>query len=150
MNNLFDTKVVDHYVGRINSLNHTSQHQWGKMDPAQMLAHCQKPFSIADGNLMLKPNKIIKFLFGKKAKKELLAGVPFKRNLPTFPEAVISDKKEFDKEKAALIEIIRTFNKNGPSGVKNLEHPFFGEMTPDTWSFLLSTHLNHHLQQFGA
>ena len=150
MNNLFDTKVVDHYVGRINSLKHEQQRQWGKMDVAQMLTHCQKPFCIADGTLVLKPNKIIKFLFGKKAKKNLLAGVPFKRNLPTFPEAVISDKKEFEKERAVLIDTIKTIHKNGPGGVKNLEHPFFGEMTPDTWSLLLSTHLNHHLSQFGA
>jgi hypothetical protein len=150
MTNLFDSKTVDHYVGRINSLNHQQQRQWGKMDVAQMLTHCQRPFLIADGRLQLKPNKIIKFLFGKRAKKNLLAGKPFPRNSPTFPEAIVADKREFEKERAALIDTLRTFHKKGVSGVTVLDHPFFGEMTPDTWSLLLSTHLNHHLEQFGA
>ena len=150
MNNLFDTRVVDHYVGRINSLNHAQQRQWRKMDVAQMLSHCQKPFAIAEGTLVLKPNKIIKFLFGKKAKKQLLAGVPFKKNLPTFPESIVADPREFENEKIKLIDTIKTFHKNGEAGVKTLDHPFFGEMTPATWSLLLSSHLNHHLSQFGA
>jgi len=150
MTNLFDSKTMEHYIDRINSLTHAQQRQWGKMDVAQMLTHCQRPFLIADGRLKLKPNRIIRFLFGKKAKRDLLAGVPFKKNLPTFPEAIVADKHEFEKERAALIETIREFNRKGPSGVAVLEHPFFGEMTPDTWSLLLSTHLNHHLQQFGA
>lgn len=150
MTDLFDNKTVDHYVGRLNSLSHEQQRQWGKMDVAQMLTHCQRPFLIADGRLQLKPNKIIKFLFGKRAKKNLLEGKPFPRNSPTFPEAIVSDKREFEKERAVLIDTLRAFNKKGPSGVTVLDHPFFGEMTPDTWSLLLSTHLNHHLQQFGA
>ena len=150
MNNLFDSKVVDHYIGRINSLDHTSQRRWGKMDVAQMFTHCQKPFSIADGTLNIKPNKIIRFLFAKKAKKALLSGEPFKKNLPTFPEAIIVDKKEFENEKVMLINTIKAFHKNGVAGVKTLDHPFFGEMTPETWNILLTSHLNHHLQQFGA
>lgn len=150
MTDLFDNKIVEHYISRISTLKHDQQRQWGKMDVAQMLTHCQRPFSIADGTLQLKPNKIIRFLFGKTAKRNLLAGKPFPRNSPTFPEAVVSDRREFEKEKAALIERIRTFNKKGPSGIVVLDHPFFGEMTPATWSLLLSTHLNHHLQQFNA
>jgi hypothetical protein len=150
MNNLFESKTMEHYIARINSLNQQSQRQWGKMDVAQMLTHCQRPFFIADGTLQLKPNKIIRFLFGKKAKKNLLEGKPFPRNSPTFPEALVVDKRELDKEKAALIDIIRTFNKKGEPGVKCQDHPFFGEMTPATWNLLLTAHLDHHLQQFSA
>ncbi|MDZ4664317.1 MAG: DUF1569 domain-containing protein [Bacteroidota bacterium] len=150
MNDLFDAKVAEHYIGRINSLNQASKRQWGKMDVAQMFTHCLKPFSIADGVLLIKPNKIIRFLFAKKAKKSLLAGVPFKKNLPTFPEAIIVDPREFEKEKLKLTDTINAFTKKGESGVKNSEHPFFGEMTPTTWSILLSSHLDHHLSQFGA
>lgn len=148
--NLFEIETVNHYIGRINSLNHTSAAQWGKMNVAQMLLHCQKPFLIANGTLFIKPNKIIKFLFGKRAKKQLLSGEPFKKNLPTFPEAIISDKREFEKEKKALIETIQAFHKNGEAGLSKNEHPFFGEMTTSSWNILLSQHLNHHLTQFGA
>jgi hypothetical protein len=150
MTNLFDNKIMDHYIGRINSLKHEQQRQWGKMDVAQMLTHCQRPFLIADGTLKLKPNKIIRFLFGKMARRNLLAGKPFPRNSPTFPEAIVVDKREFEKERAGLIEAIRTFNRKGPGGITITDHPFFGEMNPEIWSLLLSTHLNHHLEQFGA
>jgi hypothetical protein len=79
-----------------------------------------------------------------------LAGKPFPRNSPTFPEAIVADKREFEKEKAGLIDALRTFNRKGPGGITVTDHPFFGEMNPEIWSLLLSTHLNHHLEQFGA
>lgn len=148
--NLFEEKTSAHFVARIQKLSPDTKAQWGKMNPAQMLLHCQKPFLIADGSLKLKPNPIIKFLFGKKAKKQLLSGVPFKKSLPTFPEAIVKDQRDFEKEKAGLIAAINKFHISGEAGVTKEQHPFFGELTPEHWNVLLTQHLDHHLNQFGV
>ena len=36
---IFDQQVVSQLTGRINSLSHETQPEWGKMNVAQMLAH---------------------------------------------------------------------------------------------------------------
>lgn len=43
---LFDPAVKQEILDRINKLTPQSQRQWGKMDVAQMLAHCQMPLGV--------------------------------------------------------------------------------------------------------
>ncbi len=148
--NLFDEKTSAHFIDRIQKLTPETNALWGKMNVSQMLLHCQKPFLIAKGDLVPKPNPIIKFLFGKSAKKQLVSGVPFKKSLPTFPEAIITDKREFEKEKAGLIKTISDFQKSGDNGLTKNQHPFFGDMSVSDWNMLMTQHLDHHLRQFGA
>ena len=52
--NLFDPAVKQDIIARINKLTPQSQRQWGKMDVAQMLAHCQMPLGVATGDHKLK------------------------------------------------------------------------------------------------
>ncbi|MFY7813596.1 MAG: hypothetical protein ACOVRK_00260, partial [Chryseobacterium taeanense] len=40
MENVFDAKVAQNYIDRINKLTPESQGLWGKMTVDQMLAHC--------------------------------------------------------------------------------------------------------------
>lgn len=54
--NLFDPVVKEEIIGRINKLSPATQHKWGSMDVAQMLAHCQKPLGVAVGHHKLKGN----------------------------------------------------------------------------------------------
>ena len=61
--NLFDPAAKQEIIIRINKLTLQSQRQWGKMDVAQMLAHCQMPLGIALGRYQLKGNFILK-VFG--------------------------------------------------------------------------------------
>ena len=46
MKSLFNTEILDEVVSRINLLNPQSQQQWGKMNVAQMLAHCKDAFKV--------------------------------------------------------------------------------------------------------
>jgi hypothetical protein len=43
MKSMFERAALDEVVRRIDSLNAGSQHLWGKMGVAQMLAHCSVP-----------------------------------------------------------------------------------------------------------
>jgi hypothetical protein len=40
MRNLFEPEAVQEVMNRIEQLKPASQRQWGKMDVAQMMAHC--------------------------------------------------------------------------------------------------------------
>src|SRR5688572_18270836 len=96
--NLFDPVVKQEILNRINKLTPESQRQWGKMDVAQMLAHCQMPLGVAIGRHKLKRNLFLS-LIGPLFKKQLYDERPFKRNLPTDKSFVMADPKDFQKEK---------------------------------------------------
>lgn len=134
---------------RIKALRADSRAQWGKMDVAQMLAHCQQPLRVAIGQLRLKHSLIGK-LFGKMAKKKLLADKPWGQGMPTAPEFKVTKRVDFENERRTLLDLVRRFGEGGPSSLTPLPHPFFGPLTPEEWSELQWRHLDHHLKQFGA
>jgi len=146
----FKKEDVDAFITRIEKLTPQSQALWGKMNVAQMLTHCQKPYELASGELVTKPNPIVKFLFGKSARRQLMMDPIYKRNLPTFKEAVIADQRDFMTEKSKLIQRIQSFYDKGEAGIKLEMHPFFGPMSPREWDLLMVKHLDHHLSQFGV
>ena len=53
MENLFEQETVRKTISRIDKLQPASQRQWGKMDVAQMMAHCSITMDIASGRLNL-------------------------------------------------------------------------------------------------
>ncbi len=150
MESLFDKNTVQKFVERINQLSPETNALWGKMRVEQMLWHCQKPFEIASGALRPKVSPLIKFLFGKSAKKDMTGPKPIKKNLPTFNEAKAIQSAVFEQEKKNLITAIENFQQKGVDGLTKKPHPFFGEMSVQEWNALLSKHLDHHLKQFGV
>ena len=144
--NLFEPAVKQEIIGRINKLTPGSQRQWGKMDVAQMLAHCQMPLGVAVGKHTLKGSFFIK-LIGPLFKKKLFNDQPFKQNLPTDKSFKMTDPKDFGKEKQNLIQMINDFSETTMSGEP---HPFFGKLTKEEWSKGTWKHLDHHLMQFGV
>ena len=144
--NLFDPAVKQDIIDRINKLTPQSQRQWGKMNVAQMLAHCQRPLGVATGGHKLKGGFLLK-LIGPLFKKQLFNDKPFKRDLPTDKSFIITEPKDFEKEKQNLIQMINHFSETTMSGEP---HPFFGKLTNEQWSRGTWKHLDHHLQQFGV
>src|SRR5271157_6601156 len=51
MQNLFQEAAVEEVISRLDTLQPTSQRQWGKMDVAQMMAHCNAAMDMASGRL---------------------------------------------------------------------------------------------------
>lgn len=144
--NLFDTSVKIEIISRINELTPQSRAQWGKMNVAQMLAHCQMPLGVATSKHKLKSNFLLSLL-GPFFKSKLFNEEPFKRNLPTDKSFIIANPQEFEKEKQNLIDMINGFSADSMSGEK---HPFFGKLTNEEWSKGTWKHLDHHLIQFGV
>ena len=136
-------------IQRVHRLRPDTRAAWGKMDVAQMLAHCQAPLRVASGELQLRRG-LIGLLFGRMAKKKLLAEAPFDRDLPTSGAFRVTDARDFALEKANLVALVQRFQAGGPAGLTQKPHPFFGPLTPDEWGLLQWKHVDHHLRQFGA
>ena len=143
---LFDATVKQEIIDRLNKLTPQSHRQWGKMDVAQMLAHCQMPLGVATGKHKLKGSGFLK-LIGPLFKGLLFNNKPFKKNLGTDKSFIMTTPKEFEKEKSGLIQMINDFSI---SSMTNEPHPIFGKLTKEEWSKGTWKHLDHHLMQFGV
>jgi hypothetical protein len=149
MKTIFDDNDYADLVKRINNLQHSAPALWGKMDVAQMLAHCNGAMKVAVGDLKLERNLVGKIL-GPLFKKSFLSEKPFSRNSPTAKEFVMVDPKDFAKEKEELLSLTKRFHDGGEQGATKHPHSFVGEITPQQWGESQWKHLDHHLRQFGV
>lgn len=146
---LYNRHQQEVMIARLSALRPDSRRQWGTMDAAQMLAHCQAAMRVALGELKLKRG-LIGVLFGGMARRKLLSDKPWSRGMPTAPEFKIADAREFAREHEAMLELLRRFARGGPSLLTQEPHPFFGKLTSHEWDTLQWKHLDHHLRQFGV
>src|SRR5215471_9786050 len=102
MKNLFEKETVEEVVSRIDKLQPIAQRQWGKMDVAQMMAHCSGAMDMATGELILP-----RLFIGR-----VLA--PFVKpiyNNPTDQKLVVSDQRDFVREQNQLRLKVRQFHE---------------------------------------
>jgi len=149
MRNLFELEAVDEVISRIDTLQPETQRQWGKMDVAQMMAHCSGALDMASGRLN-PPRIFIGRLIGPLVKPIYTNEKPLSRSSPTDPKLVIADNRDFSLEQERLRLCVRQFHDGGEGKCTRHPHPFFGELTPQQWSRGMYKHLDHHLRQFGA
>ncbi len=149
MKSLFETGAYNEIIDRLERLNPESQALWGKMNVAQMLAHCKEPLKVPLEKIILKkPNAVMKFLFSF-FKKTLYSDKPWKKSLPTSKEFIIADARDFEKEKKELMAWVNEFHAE-KNKTEWPPHPFCGPFTPEQWGKMQYKHLDHHLRQFGV
>ena len=150
MKNLFEAATVEEVRGRIARLKPDSERVWGKMNPAQVLAHCSAGMEMAIGTKN-PPRLFIGRLLGGLAKKSMIVNEkPMPRNSKTDKSLVVSDERHFGAERQRLNELIDRFAVGGSGACTKHPHFFFGPLTPVEWAALEYQHLDHHLRQFGA
>jgi hypothetical protein len=103
MKNLFDAATAEEVKSRLAQLRAESERLWGKMSPAQAMAHCSVGMEVSLGDRLMRQVWLGKLL-GKRVKASLLSGKPIGRNLPT-------DKAYADAEGVGRIEL----SASGPS-----------------------------------
>ena len=149
MNNLFNQSDVSVILERIEKLTPDSQRKWGKMNVAQMLAHCNVSLETAMG--VNKINRLfIGRIIGSMLKRTVLGPKPFGKNSPTDKTYIFKDNRKFDEEKLKVIASIKKFLEGGAAGCTTYPHPFFGKFTPEQWAVFQWKHMDHHLRQFGV
>jgi Protein of unknown function (DUF1569) len=148
MKNLFEATTVEEVKERMAQLRPDSERLWGKMNPAQALAHCSAAMEMAVGE-KVPPRILIGRLLGRLAKKSMIVNEkPMPRNSGTDKSLVVRDERDFVMERQRLREFIDRFAEGGSGVCTKHPHFFFGPLTPEEWAALMYQHLDHHLRQF--
>jgi len=148
MKNIFDRGVSDEVITRINNLTPDSTPAWGKMNVAQMLAHCNVTYEMDLEDIHPKPGFVMKMFLKLLVKKNVVGEKPYPKNSRTAPQFLKTDECEFDKEKSRLINYINQVQKLGENHYHNKESHGFGPLTSTEYSNMFYKHLDHHLTQF--
>ncbi len=148
--NLFDAEESQETIERINQLTHETPNLWGKMNVAQMLAHCNVAYELVYTDKHPKPKGFQKFMIKLFAKSVVVGPKPYKKNSRTAPMFIISDERKFDTEKQRLIAHLQKTQQLGEAHFNGKESHAFGSLSSKEWNTLFSKHLDHHLVQFGV
>lgn len=150
LKNLLDPVQAEEIKARLANLQPDSLRQWGKMNVAQMLAHCSLALQSPLGEVKL-PRMRIGRLIGWFIKPLALGDdKPMRRNSPTVTGMEIVDARDFAKERERLLGLIDRFTHTDLKDFTTHPHGFFGVLTPEEWAILQYKHLDHHLNQFSA
>lgn len=147
---IFEPAVTQETIDRVDRLTPDTQPEWGKMNVGQMLAHCNVAYDIDTGAIPTKHNFIMKFILRNFVKKSVVGPAPYKKNTRTAPVFMITEERDFEKEKARLIENLHRVQQLGAEYYEGRENPGFGRLTAYEWSVMYYKHLDHHLTQFGV
>ncbi|MGN6647918.1 MAG: DUF1569 domain-containing protein [Cytophaga sp.] len=150
MKNIFNQDIVTETINRIDQLTPESQPAWGKMSVSKMLAHCNVTYELVYEDKHPKPNPLMKFFIKFVAKDAVVSEKPYKKSIMTSPVFIITDEREFNKEKTRLIDHIIKTQQLGESYFDKKESHSFGLLTKDEWNNMFYKHLDHHLTQFGV
>ncbi|ARN79423.1 hypothetical protein BST97_09060 [Nonlabens spongiae] len=147
MPSFFDQKTYDSLRNRLDALSPDAEPQWGRMDAAQMLKHCQYPIQIAleKEKMKLKPNYMARIFF----KKAMYNDKPWKKNLPTVRSFKVVDQKDFESEREKLDQWMQELWYDRENENRR-PHPVFGKFTNEQWGQMQWKHLDHHFRQFGV
>ncbi len=149
MQTLFDNQTHEEVLRRIDMLKEHLKPSWGNMNVTQMLKHCQGPLQVANSKIGLdKPNAFMRLVL-KLYKSKMYNDDPWKQNIPTVKEFLVTETNSFDTEKKQLISEIHEFG-NKATNLHWPEHPAFGHFTTSQWGQMQYKHLDHHLRQFGV
>lgn len=151
MENIFDPKISQNYIDRINNLKEERLGLWGKMTVDQMLAHCNVTYEfIYEPHKHKPPGAIAKFILKTFVKPKVVGEKAYSRDSPTAPQFKITERKHFEEEKKRLIGFIQKTQQLGVESFNGKESFSFGKLSSTEWNNMFAKHLNHHLEQFGV
>ncbi len=150
MKNIFQKEIVQEVVSRIDALSESTSPQWGKMNVAQMLAHCSITYEMVYTDKHKKPNTFVKFMLKLLVKPSVCGNKKYPKNGKTAPQFLIKGNRDFKKEKKVLIAYINKTKNLGEAHFEGKESHSFGKLSTIEWNNMFYKHLDHHLTQFGV
>lgn len=150
MKNIFNQNDTTEIIARIDRLTPLTNPVWGKMDVAQMLAHCNVTYEMVYENKHPKPKGLMKLILKLLVKNVVVNEKPYKHSSKTAPAFIITNTKDFNVEKNRLIDFIKKTQELGENHFEGKESHSFGTLTSKEWNNMFYKHLNHHLNQFGV
>lgn len=146
MKTIFDAKLRDGLLARVNHVTADTKPRWGKMNAEQMLAHLVEAMRMSIGELQTKPKKVpVRYW----PLRELAIYVlPWPKGTPTAPELLPTDRRSVEDSKRELVRLLQAVGERA-SATEWPEHPAFGKLSTRAWGVLGWRHVDHHLRQFG-
>ncbi len=144
----FQQEILNQTLARLDKLKVDTQPEWGKMNAAQMLAHVNVAYDLAYGRTEDKPGALKKWLLRTFLKPIVTNDKPYKRNSRTAPIFLVTDQRDFEKEKGDLIANLQDTVANGKDYFEGKESSSFGPLTAAEWSTMFQKHIEHHFNQF--
>ena len=148
--NTFDPKTTEKTFDRLEKLNYMSKPQWGKMNVAQMLAHLNVTYDLAYDRVQSPANFFVKLMLKLFVKPLVTNDKPYKKNSHTAPVFIISNERDFEKEKSIFIDNVKKTEADGIAFFEGKVSSSFGPMTAKEWSTQFYKHIDHHFTQFGV
>lgn len=148
--NIFTKEVADSVIDRINQLTPSSQPLWGKMNVAQMFAHCCVAYEMVYTDKHPKPGLIMGFILKNLIKKAVVSDKPYSKNSKTAPAFLVSNQKDFEIERKRLADYISETQVLGAYIFDGKLSHSFGPLSANEWNNMFYKHLDHHLKQFGV
>ena len=148
--NIFETATVNELTERLHLIKADTTPLWGKMDAAQMMAHCCVSYEMIYDDIHPKPGLLKKWLLRAFIKPIVTGETTYPKNSRTAQEFIINSHKNFEAERNRLLAYINRAQKNGSDFFEGKNSHSFGPLTALEWNNMLYKHLDHHLQQFGA
>lgn len=150
MENILKSEGAERFISRIYRLTPKTQPIWGKMNVSQVLAHCNVTYQTVYDKNYPKPNFFMKLMLKTFVKGMVVGEKPFPKNGRTAPNFLITDERDFEKEKQLLVKNIKRTQKLGEAHFEGKQSISFGELSASEWNNLFAKHLDHHLKQFGV
>lgn len=148
--NIYKQETTELLLNRIAKLTPQTQPGWGKMDVAKMLAHVNVSYDLYEGRTIVKTPFLKKLLLKAFVKPIVVSEKLYPKNSRTAPIFIISSDKDFEKEKAKLINNIQTVHAKGEAHFEGKDSSSFGVLTAIEWNNMFYKHLDHHFNQFGV
>ena len=147
---VFDPKTTEETFKRLEKLNYMSKPLWGKMNAAQMLAHLNVTYDLTYGKIKSNTGFFTKLMLKLFVKGIVTNEQPYTQNSRTGPDFIITDNRDFEKEKSFFIDYVKKTEALGAQHFEGKESSSFGIMTSKEWSTLFYKHIDHHFRQFDV
>lgn len=147
---VFDLAVTQGLIDRVQQLTPDTVPQWGKMNAGQMLAHCNVAYDMETGDLAVNNNFLTRIMLRLFVKNAVVGNKPYPRNGRTAPAFLVTDERDFERERVKLIAHLQRVQSAGSDAYAGKKNVSFGPLTATQWSTLYHKHLDHHLTQFGV
>ena len=95
---IYSEEICASIIVRIEQLTPSTPALWGKMDVAQMLAHCNITYEMLYEDKHKRPNAFVRFLLRLLIKPTVTNVKSYKKNTQTAPAFLIADTKQFEVE----------------------------------------------------
>lgn len=147
---IFSQAETDKLLLRIDQLRPDTHPQWGKMNVAQMLAHCNVTYEMAIDNRHTPPNALMRFILKMMVKNKVVGGAPYAKGSPTAPQFLVAANQDFATEQRRLKNYLQQTVQLGAAHFDGKKSHSFGPLNRMEWNNMFYKHLDHHLTQFGV